>query len=179
MEPYIQISKINDFLYCPASLYLHGMYEGFSQKTYHEKPQVVGKLRHEAIDENTYSTARRFIVGLEVYSQKYEIMGKIDMYDTQTQTLIERKTRIKQIFEGYICQLYAQYFCLEEMGYPVKKLILRSLEDNRNYDVPLPSDKERIRFEEILSAIRNFDPKTLLSHRCSKCEMSIYGALSW
>lgn len=179
MEPYIQISKINDFLYCPMSLYLHGMYEGFSQKTYHEKPQVVGKLRHEAIDENTYSTAKRFIVGLEVYSQKYEIMGKIDMYDTKTKTLIERKTRIKQIFDGYRYQLYAQYFCLEEMGYPVGKLVLRSLEDNKNYEVELPSEEEKRKFDEIINAIRNFDPTTLLSHRCPKCEKSIYGVLSW
>lgn len=179
MEPYIQISKINDFLYCPMSLYLHGMYEGFSQKTYHAKPQVVGKLRHEAIDEGNYSTASRFIVGLEVYSQTYEIMGKIDMYDTQTKTLIERKTRIKRIFEGYIYQLYAQYFCLEEMGYQVKRLVLRSLEDNKNYEVKIPTEAEKRRFEGVLNAIKNFDPTALLSHRCPKCEQSIYGALSW
>lgn len=52
MEPYIQISKINDFVYCPMSLYLHGMYEGFSQRAYHARPQVVGKINHEAIMSN-------------------------------------------------------------------------------------------------------------------------------
>jgi len=179
MEPYIQISKINDFVYCPMSLYLHGMYEGFSQRVYHEKPQVVGKINHEAIDEKTYSTAKRFLVGIEVYSERYNIMGKIDMYDRETETLIERKTRVKQVYDGYRYQLYAQYFCMTEMGYPIQKLVLRSLEDNRNYPLPVPSEKETREFEGVLQAMRAFDPKSLFSHRCPKCALSIYGALSW
>lgn len=179
MEPYIQISKINDFVYCPASLYLHGMYEGFSDKTFHEKPQIVGKINHEAIDKQTYSTAKRFLVGIEVYNQEYNIMGKIDIYDKEMETLIERKTKIKQIFDGYRYQLYAQYFCLTEMGYPIKKLLLRSLQDNKNYEIPMPAEKEKEEFGNVLRAIWAFDPKSLLSHRCPKCEMSIYGALSW
>lgn len=179
MEPYIQISKINDFMYCPASLYLHGSYEGFSQKSYHEKPQVVGKINHEAIDEKTYSTAKRFVVGISVYSPTYGIAGKIDIYDSETKTLIERKTKIKQVYDGYRYQLYAQYFCLAEMGYTVKKLALRSLADNKHYELPMPSEKEKREFEDTLRAIKTFDPKSLLSHRCAKCAMSIYGALSW
>lgn len=179
MESYIQISKINDFMYCPASLYLHGMYEGFSEKTFHEKPQVVGKINHEAIDEKTYSTARRFLIGMDVYSQKYNIMGKIDIYDQEARALIERKTKIKQIFDGYRYQLYAQYFCLVEMEYPVKKLVLRSIQDNKNYQIPIPTEKDTKEFEELLHAIWVFDPKNLFSHQCLKCQMSIYGSLSW
>ncbi len=179
MESYIQISKINDFTFCPASLYLHGMYEGFAESAYHEKPQVKGKLLHKAVDDKTYSSASRFMVGNEVYSQTYEIMGKIDIYDKETETLIERKTKIKHIYDGYRYQLYAQYFCLAEMGYPVRKLVLRSLEDNKNYEIPLPNAEEKRKFENVLNEIRTFDPKTLLSHRCPKCESSIYGSLSW
>jgi len=179
MESYIQISKINDFTYCPASLYLHGIYEGFSQKTYHAKPQTVGTLHHEAVEEKTYATAKRFVIGLEVYSEKYNTMGKIDLYDRETGTLIERKTKIKKIYDGYRYQLYAQYFCMTEMGYPVKKLIARSLEDNKNYEIPVPGEKETKEFENVLVEMRSFDPKTLLSHRCSKCEMSIYSPLGW
>jgi len=68
MESYIPISKINDFLYCPKSLYLHLMYEGFDESLFHEKPQKEGKLNHQPIEEKTYSTAKRFIVGKEVYA---------------------------------------------------------------------------------------------------------------
>lgn len=166
-------------MYCPASLYLHGMYEGFSQSAYHQKPQVVGKINHESIDSQTYSLSDRFMTGIEVYSGKYGIMGKIDIYDKETKTLIERKTKIKQIFDGYRYQLYAQYFCLLEMGYSVKKLVLRSLEDNKNYEVSAPIEKEIKEFEKVLNDIRNFDPKKLFTHRCPKCETSIYGVLSW
>lgn len=179
MESYIQISKINDFTFCPATLYLHSMYEGFSQGMYHETPQVVGRLKHETVDEKKYSTAKKFMMSTDVYSEKYNIMGKIDIYDKETETLIERKTKIKKIFDGYRYQLYAQYYCLTEMGYAVKKLVLRSLEDNKSYEVPVPSENEQKEFEDVLYAMRNFDPKQLLSHQCSKCAMSIYGALGW
>lgn len=179
MESYIPISKINDFLYCPKSLYLHLMYENFNESLFHREPQKEGKLNHESIEGQTYSTAKRFIVGKEVYSEKYKIMGKIDIYDRETQTLIERKTKIKQIYEGHIFQLYAQYFCLEEMGYSVREIILRSLKDNKNYRIPLPDSKNEKSFRETIDKIWSFNPKVLLKHRCSKCEKSIYGVLSW
>ncbi len=179
MEPYIQISKINDFTFCPATLYLHSMYEGFSTDNFHETPQVVGRLKHETVDRGAYSTAKRFLTGLSVYSEKYNIMGRIDIYDRETQTLIERKTKIKKIYDGYRYQLYAQYYCLTEMDYPVKKMVLRSLDDNKNYTIPLPGKKECLKFEGVLKAMRNFDPRVLLSHRCPKCAMSVYGALGW
>lgn len=179
MESYIQISKINDFLYCPASLYLHGMYDNFSEKTFHQKPQVVGKINHKAIDENKYSTDTRFLVGTDVYSQKYGIMGKIDIYDSKTKALIERKTKVKRVYDGYRCQLFAQYLCLTEMGHEVKNLVLRSLEDNKVYEIPIPSKKEIEEFEKLIKSIWNFDPEKLMNHRCPKCTKSIYGALSW
>jgi CRISPR-associated protein Cas4 len=179
MEVYIPISKINDFLYCPKSLYLHLIYENFNESLFHDKPQKEGKLNHESIEQQTYSTSKKFIIGKEVYSEKYKIMGKIDIYDSETKTLIERKTKIKQIYEGYILQLYAQYFCLEEMDYPVNKIILRSLKDNKNYEIPLPSDEDKKFFEEIINKIWSFDPKELLNHHCLRCDKSIYGNLSW
>jgi CRISPR/Cas system-associated exonuclease Cas4 (RecB family) len=54
MESYIPISKINDFLYCPLSLYLHLSYEEFDQKNYHEEAQTAGKLVHKNIENQTY-----------------------------------------------------------------------------------------------------------------------------
>ena len=179
MESYIPISKINDFVYCPKSLYLHLMYEGFDESLFHEKPQKEGKLNHQPIEEKTYSTAKRFIVGKEVYSEKYKIMGKIDIYDTETKTLIERKTKIKQIFDGYRFQLYAQYFCLKEMGYEVKRIILRSLKDNKNYEISLPTEKDEKLFSYLIEKIWSFNPKELINHHCLKCDKSIYGVLSW
>jgi len=179
MESYIQISKINDFLYCPKSLYLHLIYEGFDKSLFHAEPQTEGRLRHQSIDNKTYSTAKKFIIGKEVYSNKYKIMGKIDIYDNETKTLIERKTKIKQIFKGYKYQLYAQYFCLREMGYKVKKIIIRSLRYNKNYEIPLPTKKDEKEFADLINKIWSFNPKELLNHNCLRCEQSIYSILSW
>lgn len=178
MEPFIQISKINDFLYSPKSLYLHSVYETFDQKTYHETPQVVGKLTHQNIEEHTYSTAKRYLQGMAVYSTKYNIGGKIDIYDQNTSTLIERKTKLKTLQTGHKYQLYAQMFCLQEMGYQVKKLAIHSLQDNKRYQISLPTPSEIKDFEQTLYAMRHYDPRQA-QPTDFRCELSIYRHLSF
>ena len=98
MESYIQISKINDFLFCPRSVYLHSIYETFSTRTYHSNYQVAGKIAHKTIDTDTYSSEKKYLVGTSVTSEKYGITGKIDIYDKEKLMLIERKKTVKQIF---------------------------------------------------------------------------------
>ena len=178
MESYIQISKINDFLYSPKSLYLHSVYESFDQNMYHESPQKKGKLNHECIEKGIYSSAKRYVQGKSVYSGKYNIGGKIDIYDTETKTLIERKTKIKEIYKGHRFQLYAQMFAMEEAGYPVKKLRIHSLQDNKRYAIPLPDKKEIKKFEKVLESIRSHDPsqEDPVGYRC---DLSIYRHLSY
>lgn len=166
-------------MYCPASLYLHTMFEGFSEKTFHDTPQVVGKLKHTAIDEKTYSSAKRYLVGIDVYSTNYNIAGKVDIYDLKTKTLIERKAKIQKVYDGYRYQLYAQYFCLQDMGYEVSSMVIRSLDDNKTYTIPIPKKKEQKEFGVVLKQMRSFDPRSLYAHSCPKCEQSIYGTLSW
>lgn len=46
MESYIQISKLNDFVFCPMSLYFHSFYENYNQKTYHQKAQAVFEIKN-------------------------------------------------------------------------------------------------------------------------------------
>ncbi|MBI5004311.1 type V CRISPR-associated protein Cas4 [Candidatus Kaiserbacteria bacterium] len=179
MEPYIKISNINDFLYCPVSIYLHNLYEGFNTKTYHQTPQIVGRANHAHLDDDTYSTARRFIGGMEVYSERLAVAGRIDLYDADKKHLIERKTRIKEIRDGYRYQLYAQYYCMIEMGYEIDKLFLHSLEDNKRYEIPIPGEAEKTRFEQVLADMRAFDMSAVHGHSCIRCEESIYGALAW
>lgn len=178
MEPYIQISKINDFIFCPKSIYFHGLYENFSEKTYHQSPQVKGKIKHESVDYQKYSTAKKYLQGLEIYSEKYNLAGKIDMYDQCAKTLTERKNKISKIYDGYRYQLYAQYFCLKEMGYVVKKLFFYSMSDNKKYEVMLPGKEERLRFESVLTQIREFNMlNNDLSPNPAKCAECIYREL--
>lgn len=179
MEQYIQISKINDFLYCPLSLYLHTAYEDLDKREYHEVAQVAGKLAHENIESGTYSSAKRFIQGISVYCEKYNIAGKIDIYDKQEMALIERKNKIKNVYSGYKYQLYGEYFCMREMGYEVKKLFLHSLSDNKRYEIPLPDEAETAAFEKVLEQMRNFGSEDIANHSCPRCQNNIYSPLAW
>ena len=62
--------------------------------------------------------------GVSVYCEKYNLVGKIDVFDEKTGILTERKKKIKTVYDGYIYQIYAQYFSLIEMGYKVNELRL-------------------------------------------------------
>ncbi|MFH1030792.1 MAG: type V CRISPR-associated protein Cas4 [bacterium] len=178
MEDYIQISKINDFIFCPYSLYYHSIYENFSQKVYHESPQTKGKIKHECIDKGKYSTAKKFLQGMDVYSEKYGVCGKIDIYDKEEQSLIERKNKVVKIYDGYKYQLYAQYFCLLEMGYEIKKMFIHSLSDNKRYKIDLPTGEELEKFEKIISDMRSFKiEKDKIEKNGNKCAMCIYRQL--
>lgn len=178
MEPSIQISKINDFVFCPKSLYFHSIYENFSEKTYHQSPQVKGKIKHESIDRKKYSTAKKYLQGLEVYSGKYNLTGKIDIYDRENKILIERKNKIAVIYDGYKYQLYAQYFCLAEMGYGVEQVFLYSITDNKKYKIDIPGKEETSKFENTLEAMRNFNIlKNNFSQNPAKCAKCIYKEL--
>ncbi len=178
METLIQISKINDFLFCPRSLYFHSIYEGFAESTYHSSPQTRGKLNHTTIDTGTYASEETFLQGLEVYSEVYGLIGKIDLYDRGKKTLIERKSKISFLHKGYFFQMYAQYFAMKEMGFIVDHLVLRSLADNKRYDVPLPTGDELADFEKTVREIQNFDIITApLESNLKKCDHCIYRAL--
>jgi len=180
MEDYIQISKINDFLYSPASLYLHSTYEDFSGKIYKQTAQIKGELNHKNIDDKKYSSKKSIMSGEFVYSEKYKVMGKIDIYDKDNGYLIERKTKIKKMYQGYIYQLYAQFFCLKEMGEGVKKMFLHSLEDNKRYYIDIPNNNEEREFLRLIEKIRKFNPKDLLNKKCDNfSKISIYEPLSW
>jgi len=174
MESYIQISKINDFIFCPYSLYLHSIYENVDESLYHQDPQVTGKLLHKPIDTQKYSTKRNVLQGVEVYSEKYQLAGKIDLYYQDKKKLVERKTKVAKIYNGYKYQLYAQYFALEEMGYEVTALQIRSLLDNKVYDIPLPDFKETIIFEAVIKSIRDFHVTSSYRQNPHKCTCCIY-----
>ncbi len=178
MESLIQISKINDFLFCPRSLYFHSVYESCSDVTYHASPQVRGRLNHVTVDTGTYASEKKYLQGEEVYLEKYGLVGKIDLYDKENKTLIERKSKISVVHPGYRLQLYAQYFALSEAGFPVERLVIRSLSDNRRYEIPIPEGEELRMFEEIMERMRVFNiADAPLEENLAKCRGCIYQTL--
>jgi CRISPR-associated exonuclease Cas4 len=181
MEQYIPISLLNDFVYSPDSIYLHSLYQDFDESLYKDKPQINGNLNHAPIDTKTYSSSKHLLQNTMFFSQKYGLCGKIDIYNTKTGELIERKSKIKTIYPGYKYQLYAQLFALQEQGYKVKTLYLHSLEDNKRYQIPMPSPQEIQEFEQNLQKLKNFNPLDLLQkpHTDNNSQISIYSNLSF
>ena len=112
---------------------------------FQSKYQLNGTKSHETIDKNKYSTSSDKITSLEVYSEKFRIIGKIDIYDKKKELLVERKKHIKEIYDGYVFQLYAQYYCMTEMGYNVSKLQIRSCDDNKIYKIKLPDEDKSMK----------------------------------
>lgn len=178
LDSVIQISKLNDFIFCPHSIYLHAIYDSFDVNLYKQRPQITGTLHHNVIDSGVYSTSTRYLQGISVYSQIYNLAGKIDIYDTEKAILVERKYKIKTIFDGYRYQLYAEMFGMQEAGYKVKGLLLHSLSDNKRYQIDMPDSKELAEFEELIINIRNYNPETFEDNIVSsKCENCIYKTL--
>lgn len=178
MEENIIISNLNDFIFCPRSIYFHNLYYNFEEKLFHDTYQQEGKTAHENIDKKQYSSKKEILQSIDVYSEEFGVIGKIDLYDREKQELIERKKRIKTIYEGYYLQLYAQYFCLIEMGYEVKKLYFYSLSDNKRINVPLPTKENKERLKEVIAEMEEFSLEDEgFTQNPKKCQMCIYKEL--
>lgn len=175
MFDYIPITYLNDFIFCPRSIYFHQLCEGENQALYHREAQTKGLIKHNSIEGKSYSNRKNMLQGIFVYCQKYNLCGKIDLFDAEKGVLSERKARIKEIYDGYVFQLYAQYFALIEMGHCVSKLCLYSYEDNKTYNVLLPSENEIMfkKFEDTIAKIRSFtfegDAGILNRQKCLNC----------
>lgn len=176
MECYIKISFLNDFIFCPISIYYHELYGNLKEELYYDTAQLEGKKVHEKIDEKQYSTHKNILQGLDVFCTKYNLAGKIDIFDTQTGLLTERKKHISKIYSGYIFQLYAQYFALKEMGFDVKQARLYSSDDNKVYPVVLPFEKGNMlkEFENLIKQMQDFDIQNFTPFSKQKCQNCIY-----
>ncbi len=179
MEGYIPISFLNDFIFCPRSIYFHQLYGKIDTRLYQSTDQVAGTIAHKSLDEKRYTTSKNVLQTIEVYSSRFHIGGKIDMYDKVKKLLVERKKKIKRIYDGYVYQLYAQYYCLIDMGYSVEKLKLYSMDDNKSYPIPLPIESEKYYngFMRLLEKIRQFRFDTPFSPNPNKCHRCIYNNL--
>lgn len=176
MEETILISYLNDFIFCPVSIYFHKLYGAMDKTLYQSSFQINGTNAHKAIDSKKYSTKKNVLQSINVYSEKYGFQGKIDVFDVDKGLLTERKNKIITIYDGYVFQIYAQYFGLTEMGYDVKKLRFHSLSDNKNYDVKLPKDDNEMleKFENLIKEIRLFNMENFVQTNIKKCQKCIY-----
>lgn len=175
----LPISKLNDFVFCPASVYFHDLDTETDSLLLQSKQQLDGTAAHEVVDSARYSDRKDVLQGISVLCQQYRLIGKIDVFNIKTGVLTERKKKIKQIYDGYIFQLYAQYFSLTEMGYSVRKLQLYSMEDNKTHEISLPSENPEMlsSFENLLQQIESFSFDDFCQLNPAKCARCIYKPL--
>ncbi len=178
MEPYLTITQINDFIFCPRSLYFGNIFrQSEATECFHATPQTRGTMAHSHVDDGSYSSRKDILSGITVYCEKYNLLGKIDIFEVSTGTLTERKYSVTNIYDGFRYQLYAQAFALEEMGYHVQRLRIHAMKDNRNYEIPLPSPEEILAFERTLNAMKNYTVEDNFTPNVNKCRHCIYHAL--
>lgn len=85
MDDYISISTLNDFIFCPYSIYLHNVYMETDEGLYHAVPQTRGRIAHETIDTKKASNRSDDLQALIIISEEYGLIGKIDIYKGKEQ----------------------------------------------------------------------------------------------
>lgn len=179
MENPVSISNLNDFIFCPASIYFHALDIETESLMYQDDCQINGSAAHEKSDSGRYSDRKNVLQAISVYCEKYNLLGKIDTFDSDTGILTERKKKITTIYDGYVFQIYAQYFALVEMGFTVNTLRLYSMSDNKAHNVLLPQNNQEMfeKFEALLNDMSVFRLNGFKQQNRQKCERCIYETL--
>lgn len=175
----ISISNLNDFIFCPVSIYFHSLDIDTDRMSYQDEFQINGTAAHDKIDNGQYSNRTAVLQAVPVYCESYNLYGKIDVFDSQSGILTERKKKISTVYDGYVFQLFAQYFALCEMGYDVKIIRLYSMDDNKVFDIDLPTKKNPLfnKFEKLMIDIQRFKLDSFVQTNALKCEKCIYEPL--
>lgn len=147
--------------------------------TYQDTCQLNGTAAHEKSDTAAYSSRKSMLQGISVYSEQYNLTGKIDTFDSDKGILTERKKHIKTVYDGYVFQLYAQYFALCEMGYTVKEIRLYSMDDNKVYPISLPDNDPEMfdKFRQVTDELASFSFEGFRQDNLLKCRNCIYEPL--
>lgn len=173
-EDYILLSTLNDFIFCPYSIYLHNIYMEADEGIYHATPQTQGRIAHEAVDQKRSSTRKEDLMSLPVVCEALGIMGKIDIYKGAEHHLIERKYQLKQIFQGQFYQLWGECFCMREMGYEVEKVSFYEISTHKMLSQQLPGQKEWDELAAFVERFKHFDPTMPIETNSNKCAHCIY-----
>lgn len=176
-DGYIAISTLNDFIFCPYSIYLHNVYVDTDKDVYHAKPQTRGKNAHEKVDIKNVSKNNDMIEALPIISHELEIYGKIDVYNVKAKSLIERKYALKNIYRGQYYQLWAQYFCMIEMGYDVDIVSFYEISTRKTITIEKPTNEDKEELKNFIRSYRNYDLRTSITINPNKCSHCIYCSL--
>ncbi len=173
----INITSLNDFLFCPYSIYLHNAFMDTDGDVFVALPQIRGKHAHKAVDSRTFSKDADDIQSLKVFSEDLGLVGVIDLYRKREKHLVEFKHKVSGIFLGQKLQLWAQYFCLTEMGYDVEKISVFEKSTGIYHEVKIPDDADRSELMSLIEKFRSFDLSQNFDINPNKCAHCIYCSL--
>jgi len=171
MEHYLAITTLNDFIFCPYSIYLHQIYKKSNENVYHSKFQSKGKRLHNFIDNNQDKNSWKHAF---VYSNKLKIYGKIDDYNPASKELIEYKSTIAIAFKGYYYQIWAQYLCLLEMNVTVKKIAFYDFNKQEKIPLEIPSEENIKELKNHILKVQFYNFNSPINVNPNKCKHCIY-----
>ena len=177
METFMPITYLNDFIFCPYSVYLHQVFDNNSEDQYSASPQQIGKSAHSDIDSFEPFESAETLKGIYVISNKLGVYGKIDTLWVKNKKLIESKYEVKTLYQGYYYQIWCQYFALLEMGYEVLELEFYSIKDSKSIAIELPTQANFNELKEHIRKIAWFDFESEIQTNPEKCRRCIYAAL--
>ncbi len=178
METFLPLSYLNDFIFCPYSIYLHQVFDNTKEEVYSAQPQQKGKSQHQ-IKEQIELADNKVKVLSEIYviSNTLGVYGKIDQYYPTEKKLIERKYSITTIYRGYYYQLWSQYIALQEMGFEVKSIYFQTIKNNQTIAVNLPTKRDIEELKNHIKKIARYDFNQNINVNPEKCKRCIYAAL--
>lgn len=141
---------------------------------YYATPQTKGKIAHIAIDTKKSSHRAIDLQALPIISEVYGLMGKIDIYKGKEHKLIERKFQLRNIYQGQIYQLWAQYLCMVEMGYDITSIAFYEISTNKMIPIEIPNSFQIKELEHFLKTYRDYDPSKPFFPNLNKCKHCIY-----
>lgn len=171
MEHYLPISILNDFIFCPYSIYLHQIYDAQQEELYHSIFQSRGKRLHNFLHNDTQANNLRHAF---VVSNRWGIYGRIDEYIDSERELIEYKSSVATPYKGYYYQIWAQYVCLSEMGVRVDKLAFFDLSTETKMPIPIPTQEQLNELYAHIERIKYYDFSTEIIVNPNKCKKCIY-----
>lgn len=144
------------------------------EEIFHAIPQTSGRIVHKAVDNKSSSSLKNEIQSLPISSDELGVMGKIDIYRQSEKLLVERKNNLKQIYRGQIYQIWAQYFCMIEMGYEVEKLAFYEISTNKMIPVDLPTETDKEELISFINRFKTYDPDSSFQINENKCRHCVY-----
>lgn len=171
----IPFSLLNDFIFCPFSIYFHNIYKSYNKLIFQDIKQVKGSNVHQNIDKKLYKK-KSWIENLPLFSEKFLVYGFADLYNFEKGILLERKLIIKnnKLFFGQRMQLIAQAACLNERNLLLNEIKVFSKEDNKIYLINLPTDKDYYELNKLIDRIINFNFNSEENINPRKCLNCIY-----